>query len=47
MNCPYCNQEMKKGFINQGNVLYPIRWHPIPEKPPVLLYSNRGLRSKE
>ena len=42
MNCPYCNKEMEKGFINQSQVFYPIRWRPAPKEEPILFHSNKG-----
>lgn len=42
MQCPYCNEEMKKGSIGQGDAMYPVRWFPEPETPPMLFYSNKG-----
>ena len=28
MNCPYCNREMEKGFIEQTNFMIPLEWYP-------------------
>ena len=42
MNCPYCNGEMEKGFINQSQVFDPIRWRPVPKEEPILFYGNKG-----
>ena len=41
MTCPYCNQEMQKGFLAQTDVFWPIRWRPVPKEPPMLFYSNK------
>lgn len=41
MNCPYCSKEMRKGFLNQSDAIYPIRWRPMPQEEPVLFYSNK------
>ena len=41
MKCPYCGEEMKKGSIGQGDVMFPVRWYPEPEEPPMLFYSRK------
>ena len=27
MNCPYCNKEMEKGYVEQTGVLHPLEWY--------------------
>ena len=28
MNCPYCNQKMEKGYIDQTDLFHPLVWYP-------------------
>ena len=28
MNCPYCNREMEKGYIEQTDFRFGLRWAP-------------------
>ena len=28
MNCPYCNKEMEKGYIDQTDIRFPLEWYP-------------------
>ena len=28
MNCPYCNSEMKLGYIDQTDFRFPLEWYP-------------------
>lgn len=28
MNCPYCNEEMEKGYIDQTDFRFPLEWYP-------------------
>ena len=28
MKCPYCNNEMKKGYIDQTDIRFPLEWYP-------------------
>ena len=28
MNCPYCNNEMKLGYIDQTDFRFPLEWYP-------------------
>ena len=37
MRCPYCNEEMQKGFIPNGG--QPVQWIPDGGKPSLLSFS--------
>lgn len=41
MNCPYCNKEMKKGYIEQSDFRFPLKWCP-DDVNKVFLKSNKG-----
>ena len=28
MNCPYCNNEMQLGYIDQTDFRFPLEWYP-------------------
>ena len=32
MICPYCNKEMKKGYISQQSLFIPLTWFPNKKK---------------
>ena len=44
MNCPYCNKEMKEGYIMQGR--YAIKWRPIEEYSNIIkaVFSKDGIK---
>lgn len=33
MNCPYCNEEMVKGYIDQTRIGFPLEWYSGKRKP--------------
>lgn len=28
MKCPYCNEDMEKGYISQTDFRFPLEWYP-------------------
>lgn len=38
MNCPYCNGEMEKGYMEQTRIGYPLQWIPNYEKRGLIMY---------
>ena len=41
MKCPYCDNEMGKGYISQTDFRYPLEWYPA-KREPGFLASNKG-----
>ena len=41
MNCPYCNSEMKLGYIDQTDFRFPLEWYPA-NKEIVLFKGKKG-----
>ena len=33
MKCPYCDNEMEKGYISQTDFRYPLEWYPAKIEP--------------
>lgn len=31
MNCPYCHQEMQKGYVSQNDFRFPLEWYPASQ----------------
>ena len=40
LKCPYCGEEMKKGSIGQGDVMFPVRWYPEPEVESTVIFPS-------
>lgn len=40
MNCPYCNNEMEKGYMEQTRLGYPLQWIPNYEKRGLIMYDS-------
>ena len=43
MICPYCNKEMKKGYISQQNLFIPLTWYSN-EKKGVMYKKNETVK---
>lgn len=41
MNCPYCNEEMKLGYIDQTDFRFPLEWYPAIRKEGIFV-SRKG-----
>ena len=44
MNCPYCNREMEKGFIEQTNVMLPLEWYPAKWDGRMIFGKKRNIK---
>ena len=32
MNCPYCDKEMQKGFVEQQHLIIPLEWYSAKQE---------------
>ena len=44
MNCPYCNNEMEKGYIGQSELFVPITWVSDDVKEYVILPIHKTIK---
>ena len=46
MNCPYCNKEMEKGYIDQPDFRFPLEWYPAKRETilSVIVSKKRNVR---
>ena len=44
MNCPYCDKEMEKGYIDQTDFRFPLEWYPANREPGLLASKKRNVR---
>ena len=44
MQCPYCNGEMKKGYIDQTDFRFPLKWSPADQERGVFMIKNREIK---
>ena len=44
MNCPYCNREMEKGFIEQTNLMIPLEWYPAKRDGGIFVSNKRNVK---
>ena len=44
MNCPYCDNEMEKGYIDQTKVFAPLEWYPAKQERGVLVDMSKSIR---
>lgn len=36
MNCPYCNKETVKGYMDQTRIGFPLEWYSGKKKPGII-----------
>lgn len=44
MNCPYCNKEMEKGYIDQTDFRFPLEWYPANRETGFFISKKRNVR---
>lgn len=44
MNCPYCEKEMEKGYIDQSDFRFPLEWYPAERKTGFFASNKRNVR---
>ena len=44
MNCPYCNKEMEKGYIDQTDFRFPLEWYPANRETGIFVSKKRNVR---
>lgn len=44
MICPYCNEEMEKGYVNQTSVFLPLEWYPAKREGGILISNKRNIK---
>ena len=44
MNCPYCGNQMEKGFIEQTKILWPLEWTPAKAEPRMFQSRERNIK---
>ena len=38
MKCPYCENDMEKGYMEQSRIAFPLQWIPAYEKRGLVFY---------
>ena len=44
MNCPFCNEEMELGFIDQTDFRFPLEWYPANRGAGIFVSRKRNVR---
>lgn len=44
MNCPYCNEEMEKGYVDQTKAFFPLEWYPANQERGILINTKRNIK---
>lgn len=44
MNCPYCNNEMELGYIDQPDFRFPLEWYPANSEIGLFRTRTRDIR---
>lgn len=44
MNCPYCNKEMEKGYVDQTSPFIPLEWYPAKREGGILSSNKRNIK---
>lgn len=44
MNCPYCSEEMEKGFIDQTDFRFPLVWYPAKRETGFFRSTKRDIK---
>jgi len=44
MNCPYCSNEMKLGYIDQTDFRFPLEWYPANREIGFFKAKKRNIR---
>ena len=44
MNCPYCSEEMEKGYIDQTDFRFPLAWYPAKRETGFFISTKRDIK---
>ena len=44
MNCPYCNKEIEKGYIDETDLFHPLEWYPANREIGFFVSKKRNVR---
>lgn len=44
MNCPYCDKDMEKGYVDQPLLFFPLEWYPAKRESGVFRSNKRNVR---
>ncbi len=44
MKCPYCSEEMEKGYVDQTKAFFPLEWYPAKQEPGILVSQKRNIK---
>ena len=44
MKCPYCNEEMEKGYIDQTDIRFPLEWYPANRGEGFFVSNKRNIK---
>ena len=44
MKCPYCSEEMEKGYIDQSDFRFPLEWYPANRGTGILVSRKRNIK---
>lgn len=44
MKCPYCSEEMEKGYVDQTRAFFPLEWYPAKREPGFWVSNKRNIR---
>ena len=44
MKCPYCDEEMEKGYIDQTDFRFPLEWYPAKRETGFFASKKRNVK---
>ena len=44
MNCPFCNKEMEKGYVDHTSLFVPMEWYPAKREGGILISKKRNIK---
>lgn len=44
MKCPYCSEEMAKGYIDQPDFRFPLEWYPVKHGTGIFTSKKRNIK---
>lgn len=44
MKCPYCSEEMEKGYIDQSDFRFPLEWSPAKPGTGIFTRKKRNIK---
>lgn len=44
MKCPFCNEEMEKGYVDSSDIFRQLEWYPAKQEPGIFVSTKRNIK---